>query len=321
MNDYIWDYRNSYEWMKRVRASSLPPLIVCCAISGGVHGKEVNQNLPETPEEQENQAYEAYKLGASMIHIHVRDPNAWYQCSGDTEQYRLVNGMIREKCPDVIINNTTGGGPGMTQEERICVLDANPEVATLNMGPIVSKMIIKERKSPIPHPRTATHRQGCKPIDFAEITLFAKGMKERGIKPEMEIYHPGQYWMYEHLVQEKLIEPIYLFQFVMGDQAATYPTPQNLLWLLNELPVNSIYAVAGLGQFQLPMTAMAILLGGHLRVGMEDNVYSSRGRLLNSNAEIVERIVRIARDMNREIATPAQAREMMGLCATPSRYR
>jgi 3-keto-5-aminohexanoate cleavage enzyme len=188
------------------------------------------------------------------------------------------------------------------------------------MGPIVSKMILKERKSPIPHPRAETPRQGCKPIDFAEITLFAQAMRERGIKPEMEIYHSGQYWMFEHLVQQKLIEPVYLFQFVMGDQAAVYPTPQNLLWLISEIPANSIYAVAGLAHFQLPMTVMSILLGGHLRVGMEDNVYASRGRLLKNNAEMVERIVRIAKDMNREIATPAQAREMMGLNATPSKY-
>ena len=126
MENCIWEYRNPYEWMKRVRTSSLPPLIVCCALTGGAQGKELNENLPETPEEQAEQAYEAYKAGAAMVHLHVRDPKKWYDCAGNAEQYRLVNGMVREKCPDIIINNTTGGSYGMTVEERLACLDASP---------------------------------------------------------------------------------------------------------------------------------------------------------------------------------------------------
>ena len=320
MSDHIWDYRDPYEWMKRVRTSSLPPMVICCAITGGIQGKETNPNLPETPEEQAEQTYEAYKAGASMVHAHVRDPKCWYNCSGDTKQYRLVNGMIREKCPDIIINNTTGGGPGMTPQERLCVLDAKPEVATLNMGPDVFKMTLKERKAPLPNPRPERKLDGCTPIDYAEVTLFAKTMREKGVKPEMEIYQPGMYWVVEDLMAQKLIDPPYLFQFVMGYQTSFYATPQNVLSFIHELPANSVYEVAGLGQFQLPMTVMSILLGGHVRVGLEDNIYYKRGQLLKSNAEAVERIVRIARDMNREIATPAQARQIFGVSSKPSKY-
>ena len=318
MEHHIWDYGNPREWMRRVRASSLPPLVVCCAVSGGIQGKESNPHLPETPEEQAEQTRDAYRAGASMVHVHVRDPNAWYQCSGDPKQYRLVNALIREKCPEIIINNTTGGGPGMTPEERLCVLQANPEVGTLNMGPDVMKMDLKERKAP--HPRPAQHLEGCMPIDYAEVSLFARRMREHGVKPEMEIYQPGLYWLYDDLFAQGLIEPPYLFQFVMGYQTSSYATPENLLGLIRELPKDSVYQVAGLGPFQLPMTVMAILLGGHVRVGMEDNVYARRGQLLTSNAEAVERIVRIARDMNREIATPAQARKMFGISEKPSAY-
>ena len=119
---------------------------------------------------------------------------------------------------------------------------------------------------------------------------------------------------------QKLIDPPYLFQFVMGYQTSFYATPQNVLSFIHELPANSVYEVAGLGQFQLPMTVMSILLGGHVRVGLEDNIYYKRGQLLKSNAEAVERIVRIARDMNREIATPAQARQIFGVSSKPSKY-
>jgi 3-keto-5-aminohexanoate cleavage enzyme len=320
MSEHIWDYRNPYEWMRRVRTSSLPPLVVSCAISGGIQGKEANPNLPETPEEQAEQTRDAYKAGASLVHIHVRDPNCWYNCSGDAEQYRLVNGMIREKCPEIIINNTTGGGPGMAPEQRLCVLDAKPEVATLNMGPDVFKMTLKQRKAPLPHPRAEKKIEGCTPIDYAEVSMFARAMKQRGIKPEMEIYHHGMFWVVEDLMNQKLVDPPYLIQCVMGYQTSMYPTPDNLLAFVRELPADSVYAVAGIGPFQLPATVMAIILGGHVRVGMEDNIYHSRGRLLTSNAEAVERIVRIARDMNREIATPAQAREIFGVSPKASKY-
>jgi len=319
-NDYVWDYRDPYEWMRRARTTSFPPLIVCCAITGGIQGKEANPNLPETIEEQAQAAQEAYRAGASMVHTHVRDPQCLFNCSGDKEQYRKANALIRERCPEIIINNTTGGGPGMTAEERLCVLEANPEVATLNMGPDVMMMTLKERRAPLPHPRPERKIEGVTPIDYAEVELFAREMKKRGIKPEMEVYQPGQFWTAWHVIEKDLVARPYLFQFVMGYQTSFYATPKNVINFIDELPAGSIYEVAGLGPYQLPMTSLSIILGGHVRVGLEDNVYHSRGRLLESNAEAVERVVRLAREMNRQIATPKQAREMLGLSQTPTRY-
>lgn len=316
----IWDYRNPYEWMTKVRKSDLPPLIICCAITGGIQGKEVNPNLPETPEEQAVQAHDAYNAGASMVHVHVRDPNRLYDCSCDPARYRLVNGMIREKCPDIIINNTTGGGIGNTLEERMCALDARPEVASLNMGPDAYKITLKARTAPVPHPRPEATFQGCMPVDYREITRFAEKMKSEGIKPELEIYHPGMFWTFEDILSQGLVASPFYFQFVMGYQTSLYPTPANLLTMVNNLPSNSVFAVAGIGPFQLPMITMSIILGGHVRVGMEDNVYSRRGELYASNAEAVERIVRIAKELNREIATPAEARAILGLSEKPSSY-
>ena len=321
MENYTWDYHDPYEWLKRTKESSFPPLMICVAITGGVHGKEANPNLPETPEEQVEQTYAAYEAGASMVHVHVRDPQKWWDGSGDVEQYRKVNAMIREACPDIIINNTTGGSLGMTIEQRLACLDAGPEVATLNMGPDMYKLRLKERKPPLPHPRPAEELIGTLPITYTELRQFAAAMKERGIKPEMEVYHPGQLWGVLDLIELGLVEPCYFVQFVMGYGASPWATPRNLVNFTEQLPAQTVLEVSGVGPFQLPMTTMAIILGAQMvRVGMEDNVYYKRGQLLKSNAEAVARVVRITRELNREIATPTQAREMLGLSQTPSRY-
>jgi 3-keto-5-aminohexanoate cleavage enzyme len=316
-----WDYHNPYEWLNRVRTSSMPPLIICCAVSGGVQGKEANPNLPETPEELAESTGGAYDAGASMVHVHARDLQKLHTSAGDATTYRLVNRLIRERCPDIVINNTTGGTWGMTIEERLSCLDAAPEMATLNMGPDMYKMRLKERPAPLLHPRPELHLDGCMPVTYGEIATFAQAMKERGIVPEMELYNPGQIWPVHDLIAQSLIQPPYWIQFVMGYQTSVYPTPANLLNLVNELPAGAFFMVAGIGPYQLPMTTMGILLGGHVRVGMEDNVYYRRGQLLRSNAEAVERVVRVARDLNRDIASPAQARAMLGLSAIPSQYR
>jgi 3-keto-5-aminohexanoate cleavage enzyme len=317
----IWDYHNPYEWLRRVRNSSFPPLIICVAISGGVHGKEANPNLPETPDEQVEQTYAAYQAGASMVHVHVRDPQKWWDGSDSVKQYRKVNSMIREACPDIIINNTTGGSFGMTVEQRLTCLDAKPEIATLNMGPDMYKTRLKERKPPLPHPRPAVNMEGIVPVTYEEIRTFAAGMKDRGIKPEMEVYQPGQLWSFYELVEHDLIKPPYLIQFVTGYMTNPWATPRNLINAIEQLPSEVILEISGVGPFQTPMTTLGIIMGaGIIRVGLEDNVYAKRGQLLKNNAEAVEKVVRIAGDLNRALATPAQAREMLGISREPGHY-
>ena len=234
-----WDYHNPYEWLDRIRTSSMPPLIVCCAVSGGVQGKESNPNLPETPEELAESTGAAYDAGASMVHVHARDPQKMYSSAGDAVTYRLVNCLIRERCPDIIINNTTGGTWGMSVEERLSCLDAAPEMATLNMGPDMYKMRLKERPAPLTHPRPALDMDGCMPVTYGEVATFARAMQERGIMPEMELYNPGQYWPVHDLIAQDLIRAPYWIQFVMGYQTSVYPTPANLLNLVDELPAGA----------------------------------------------------------------------------------
>ena len=321
MKDSLWNYHDPYEWLARVRKSSFPPLSICVAITGGVQGKESNPNLPETPEEQVEQTYACYEAGASMVHIHVRDPQKWWDGSGNVDQYRKVNAMIREACPDIIINNTTGGSFGMTIDQRVACLDAGPEVATLNMGPDMYKLKIRERKAPLAHPHPAEELSGIMPITYDELHQFGIAMKDRDIKPEMEVYHPGQLWAVFDLVEQGLVEMPYFVQFVMGYGMSPWATPRNLVNFFENLPSQTFVEVSGVGPFQLPMTTLAMIMGAQMvRVGMEDNVYYGRGRLLESNLEAVERAARVARDLNREIASPAQVREMLGLSQVPSQY-
>jgi 3-keto-5-aminohexanoate cleavage enzyme len=310
--DWIFDYRDSRAYMERVR-TGLPPLIVTCAVNGGVQGRELNDALPETPEEIARACKEAYDAGASIVHIHGRDPDNLAMSAEDPDVYREINARVRELCPDLIINNTTGGGPGMTMEARYRCLEALPELASLNMGPDMSRFRLPARPEPLPHPHAEVVYDDCLPFTYGIIEKLAAVMKERGIKPEMETYHSGQFWPGSSVIEAGLVDPPYLFQFVMGYQTSAFPTPENLVHLVNELPKNSVFFVCGIGPFQLPMTTMSILMGGHVRVGLEDNVYYRRGQKLAGNGEAVERVLRIAHELNREIATPAQARELLGL--------
>ena len=316
---YLWKYSDSYEFMDRT-VEGMPPLIICVACNGGIQGKEYNSNLPETSDEIADSVHEAYQAGASMVHIHARDPENLANCARTTDVWREVNRKVRARSPDIIINNTTGGGMDMSMEERLSCLDAGPEVASLNLVPDMSKFRMKARKPPLPHPHPEVEYDGCLPFSYKIVNQFANEMKKRGIKAELETYHSGGPWVIRDLIQNDLIEKPFWVQTVMGIQTSSFPTVENVIGLLRELPEGSLWLCSGIGQFQLPMTTLAILMGGHARVGMEDNIYYRRGEKLKSNAQVVQRVVRIAQELNREIASPQMARKMLGISETPSSY-
>jgi 3-keto-5-aminohexanoate cleavage enzyme len=317
---FTWRYADSYEFMEHVK-SGMPPVIICVACNGGVQGKEANEMLPETADEIADSVHGAYIAGASMVHIHARDPKNPTLSAKESQPWYEVLAKIRERCPDIIINATTGGGPGMTMDERLSSLDAGPELATLNLTPDMSKFQLKERRAPLPHPRAAMEVDECIPFSYGLIHRFASEMKKRNVKPELELYHSGGAWVTRYLMEEGLIKRPYWIQTVMGYQTSSYPTVENVLQLLKEFPEGSMWLCSAIGPFQLPLTTLATLMGGHVRVGLEDNVYYARGRKAKSNSELVQRSVRIAHELNREIATPAQARRMLGISAQPSTYQ
>jgi 3-keto-5-aminohexanoate cleavage enzyme len=314
-----FDYTDSYAFMERVR-EGMPPLLICVACNGGIQGKEANDVIPETADEIAESVGAAYDAGAAMVHIHARDPEDLTKGARSPEPWREVLGKVRARCPEIIINATTGGGPNMTMEERASSLAARPEVASLNLAPDMSRFRLKERKAPLPNPRPALEIDECIPFTYGQIHEFAALMKSSGIKPEMEVYHPGCAWGVQYLIENGLVEKPYWIQTVMGYQTGSYPTVENVLHMLKDFPKDALWLCSAIGAYQLPLTTLATLMGGHVRVGLEDNVYYARGKKASSNAQLVERAVRIAHELNRPVATPAQARAMLGLKSQPSNY-
>lgn len=308
----VWRYENGKAFLEKNR-TSMPPAIICCACNGGIQGKEYNENLPESPEEIADSVHKAYEAGASMVHVHARDPENLSRAARTAEAWIEVNRKIRERCPGIIICDSTGGGIDMTMEQRLACLEAQPEVASLNLCPDMSHFRFKARKPPLPNPHDAYEYDDCVPFSYKQIRWYAAEMKGRGIKPELEYYHPGCAWVIEFLIEERLIKPPYWIQTVMGYQTSSWPTTDNLLQLLRDLPQDTLWLCSGIGPAQLPMTTIAMLLGGHVRIGLEDNVYYRRGEKAKSNAQLVERTVRLLHELNREVATPQQAREMLDL--------
>ena len=310
-----WDYRNPYEWMERVGRSTMPPTMIGVALTGANHGKEANPNLPELIDEQIEAAYEAYQAGAVSVHIHLRDPENPAVSVNDSKLFSKVNEGIRKRCPGMIINNSTSGSPSETAAEKIASVfaDCKPDMCSLNPGPFMISARFKDREEPLMAPRQGFVNDICIPITYGDIRYWAKTMKEMGVKPEIEIFNPGQFWSVNDLISKDLIDPPYIVQFVMGFQTGSYACPQNLMNMIENCPKDCIFFVPGVGAYQLPMNVMGIILGGHVRVGLEDNVYYRKGELAKNSAQQVERIRRISEEMNRPIATVAQAREMIGL--------
>jgi 3-keto-5-aminohexanoate cleavage enzyme len=275
-------------------------LIITAAITGGVHGKTANSNLPEQPEEQIEQTIEAWKAGASVVHIHARDKDG--KGSQDPEIYRKVKEGIQKRGCDIVINFTTGGTAGMTPEERLRSTEAGPDIASLNMGTI--------NWGPLPD---GTYYLSNNPPN--ELEWYARTMRERGVKPELEVYSPSMMKDVYQLIKKGLLEKPCYINFVLGvpGQNTMEATWQNLVHCVSLLPLDSLFNVCALAVGQLPMTSLSILLGGMARVGMEDNIHYAKGQLVKSNAQLVERTVRIAKELQREIATPDEARRILGL--------
>jgi len=238
-------------------------------------------------------AVESYDAGASVVHVHVRNPETG-EPSSDPELFKRVLEGIREKRPDMIVQFTTGGAIGMTEDERIAPVYLKPDMATLNMGSM-----------------NFGDEVFLNPPSF--IRKLARTMLELGVKPEIEIYDLSMIETAKKLIKEGLIAEPPHFDFVMGVPGGIPATVENLLILKRNLPPNATWSVAGIGRHQLKMNIAAMILGGHVRTGFEDNVYYKKGVLAKSNAQLVERIVRLAEEYGRPIATPKQAREILGL--------
>ena len=266
-------------------------LIITVAPTGNVPTKDMNPHLPVTPKEIADSAVRCREAGASMIHIHARDPQG--KPTLDPQIFRQIHSLVSERT-DLIVQISTGGRAGMDAEARSAAVRLiGPEMASLTTG----SMNFPDR--------VYTN-------SFELIELLARTMREAGTKPEMEIFEPGMITNAEMLVEKGLAtEPLH-FDFVLGSRGSLPATAKNLLYLSEMIPPGSTWTVAGIGRWQLPMGVLAIVMGGHVRVGLEDNLYYRKGQLA-TNAQLVARIARIAAEVGRTVATPEEARQILGL--------
>ena len=322
-NYLLGDYRDMMrriEHTHRYGAAKLPPLIITCAVTGGNQGAEANPAIPETLEDQVQACYDAYNAGASMVHIHRRDPNNLADVTERWEDYLEVNHYVREKCPDLIINNTIIGCHNIDMEtgcigEPLSVsLEARPEVGSLDIYATSGRLLLKPRLPPLSPRSGPPYREYNFYMPASTCIDMTNKLKERGIVPEWEIFDMGNLKLLNAMIAQGVAEAPYWMQVAFGPSGIP-ASPEKLLDATMTMPGKSLMSVLAVGACQTVMATMAILMGHHVRVGLEDNIYYQHGELASSNAQMVERIVRIARELGREIATPAEAREMIGLGA------
>jgi 3-keto-5-aminohexanoate cleavage enzyme len=279
------------------------PVIITCALTGGIHGKEANPNLPEQPDEIVAQGIAAWQAGAAVLHVHARNPDG-----SNTMDPAIYTELHERLCAntDAVVQLTTGGSPLLTVAERLNTVLLAPEMCSLNMG--LLNFFIRGRQVFFPN-----HRD--------DIERFAHEMKARAVKPEFEVYNSAMLEEVAHLLELHIFAPPYAINFVLHTptQGGQRGTPANLMDLvqrLRDLPVPADtlrVTVSAMGRTQLPITTIGLAMGLNVRVGMEDNVLYRRGEPARENAQLVARTVRIARELERRPATSEEARRLLGL--------
>ena len=270
-------------------------LIITAAICGAEVTKEQNPAVPYTVEEIVREAKSAVDAGAAIVHLHVREDDGTPTQSH--VRFQECEEAIYKVCPDVILIPSTGGAVGMSPEEPLDSTNTTPipEMATLDCG---------------------TCNFGDEIFDNTMPTMraFGKRMIEKGIKPEYECFEMGHLDTILTMARKGEVpgDPMQ-FNFVLGVPGCTPATVSNLAWMVNQIPAGSTWTVTGVGRSAFPMAAAAIAMGGNVRVGFEDNIYLSKGVKASSNGELVAKVVRIAKELGREIATSDEARAILGL--------
>ena len=266
-------------------------LIITACICGAEVTKEHNPAVPYTVEEIANEAYSAYKAGASIIHLHVRYDDG--TPTQDKARFKECMDAIYAKCPDVIIQPSTGGAVGMSDDERLQPIELMPEMATLDCG--------------------TCNFGGDEIFINTDNTVFnfARIMQARGIKPELEVFDKGMIDIALKADRKGLLVHPLHFDFVLGVQMTA--TVRDLVFMAGSVPPGSTWTATGLGKSAWTIAAATIAMGGHVRVGFEDNLYLEKGVLAKSNGEMVEKAVQLAKLLGREIATPAEARRILSL--------
>lgn len=300
----------------------MSPIIISCAITGSIHTPSMSPHLPVTPDAIAEQALGAAKAGASILHLHARDP-ATGRPSADPAHWSAFLPQIRAGC-DAVINMTTGGSAIMSLDDRLAApMQVAPEMCSLNMGSMnFALYLMAARITDWKHDWERPFLEDSDdlifkntPRDIARV-LQVMG-RERGARFEFECYDIGHLDMLRHFVDRGLIEAPIFIQFVFGVLGGMAPEPEALVYLKAKADRlfggDHLFSVLGAGRAQMPMAAVSASLGGHVRVGLEDNLYISRGRFAQSNAEQVKQVRALLAGFGRPVATPAQTRELLAL--------
>ena len=285
--------------------------IISCAVTGSAPTPEKNSAVPVTPSEIVQSAVDAANAGAAIVHCHVRDPETT-QASMNMELYREVTEGIRDAGIDVIINLTTGPGarfspsatdPGKaSSDSKMCspskrikhVVELRPEICSLDI-------VTMNRK----HHVFLNHPEHLKYMSAA--------IQSAGVKPELEVFDTGHILNAINLIKDGLIQSPPFFQFCLGVDYGAPATVESIIMMRSMLPRNAVWSAFGISRFQFPMVAASVLLGGHVRVGLEDNIYIEQGVLAPSNAALVEKAARIIHDLGGVVASVGQARKLLSL--------
>ena len=296
-------------------------VIISCAITGGMTVPGQSAAIPITPDQIVESALEANRAGASILHLHVRDPKNGRPVA-DPELFLEVTSSIREQC-DAIVQPTTGGGVGMSIDERARVLSVcRPEMATFNLGSFNFGIFQVKHREGMADWETAyleSTRDYVFKNTFADMYRMAAYFRESGTKPEFEAYDVGHIYNLLHLLEAGLVETPLHLQFVLGVLGANGPAPEQLLHMWQTacrlLGTDTFtWSVAGIGYpGEFHLGAVALVLGGHFRVGLEDNLRLALSKRAESNAQLVEKAAALATLLDREVATPAQARTVLGI--------
>jgi uncharacterized protein (DUF849 family) len=295
-------------------------VIITAALTGNIHTPSMSPYLPITPDQLTDEAVRCEEAGAAVVHVHARNPEDGKPTT-DVEIYREILSGIKSKT-NLVVSPTTGGTATMTPEQRIRVVsELKPEMATFNAGslnfalyPVVSK--VEEFKYPWEKDFLESTESFIFPNTFTSLKVFCQTMEETHTKPELEVYDVGQITNLAQIIAEGFLKkPLYL-QFVLGILGGIPATVDNLLFLTNtarKVLGEFELSVCAAGRHQFPMGLVNMIQGGHMRVGLEDNLYIGRGQLAKGSYEQVEKAIRFARELGLEVASSDNAREILGL--------
>ena len=295
--------------------------VINCAVTGSIHIPSQTQYLPITPQQIIDEAIKSANAGAGTVHVHVRNPQTG-QPSSDLGLFKEVLAEVNRRS-NVSLCPTTGGGLGMTPEERVRVVaELKPELATCNMGsfnyglfPLLDRF--SEFKFEWEKKYLEMTRDFIFSNTFKSLEVFMNTFNDSGTKPEMECYDVGHLYNIAHMADRGFIKKPFFLHFIMGILGAIQPSIENLLHMKHVADglfgEDYAWSVLAVGRFQFSYSTVAAVMGGNVRVGMEDNIYLSKGQLVRSNEESVKKIRRIIEELSMEVATPDEVRKMLQL--------